>query len=1105
MKLSRRILSAFLAFLMVCSLCIVVGAANVTFTDVSGHWAWTGGQIQYLVDKGVLNGYKQTNGTYKFVPDGQVTRAEFIKMLDETFGLTETASINFSDVKSSDWFYPYFAKAKAQGYLLNYGTYADPNGKITREEALSLLVRYLDLPANEKADTSYFKDYYSISENYRDYVLRGIYAGLTDGYNENGAKYFKPKNTLTRAEALTILYRAAGSIFNVNAYSRDSMAAATNNVITRGGVILNGITLHGRVIISEGATSGTVALTGCSADTLYIRGTADVTLDNCKIKNIIITKGCKVSLFNRTEVDNLTVYGKSAVGIYSGISVDVLNVENSASGTSVTGDGAIKKANINASGFSSSMVPTEFRIGNNLTATFSGNQYEGSSDAQDSFTMTPFVTSDGSNYYLNLLPAVSGKVYYYFTNGANAPTTADYDSYYAASSYTGMITVKNGEMKTEKTYAASSVKNYEYVVLQLQEDGRKYAPVVIPNTNTDGTGFSVDPYLADETTIKGKSAEAGTVYWYYSKSGEKMTQAEFLQNYAKADKELRGNGSVTSLNTFSIALSTKYLTNYKYIVLMVQNYAGSYYTPVVVSAGDTGFAVAPAVKNVGTVSYKASVAGELYYYYAENSSLPAAEDYKAEYNRAEYAERFDIKKNTAATFEYKVSRSEDYPYLIIAIKNSDGDWMQPVALNINYQTGFRNSPEVYDETTIKFRTEDDGEVMYYYSKTETAPSAEAFNTAYNAAGKDYRDTVDVDDSWESIKYSQSKAVAYPYMVFMFIDDQDNEYAPVVVALNATSNDGFKIAPYVIGDTVYFTTLEDGEVWYFYAKTNDVVASSEFEDDYDSAREYGQKYATAGKLTSFELEDDDVLEKYPYLVLSFLPEEYENKDDKVFRYPVILDVEKSGASGSALTVDSVDDEEVWITAGADGRVYYYFTDSSSNPGTKFEDKYDAASSSKKDYETCEENEKIGIDVEDVNYGYLIICLAVADGSDEVFLAPIVVDLKNHTSGAGDTDDGSTTSSIGLTVKNFDQRNHTITFVPSVSGTVKITLSAGNLITPASETISVTKNVEAEFDYDFFMSSDIINWIIQTSGTGVKLTLQLTSGDEVYRSVSYDVIE
>ena len=86
----RRILSALMALIMIVGAVTVVGAANVSFTDVSGHWAWTGGQIPYLVEKGVLNGYQQPNGTYMFKPDGEITRAEFIKILDETFGLTKT-------------------------------------------------------------------------------------------------------------------------------------------------------------------------------------------------------------------------------------------------------------------------------------------------------------------------------------------------------------------------------------------------------------------------------------------------------------------------------------------------------------------------------------------------------------------------------------------------------------------------------------------------------------------------------------------------------------------------------------------------------------------------------------------------------------------------------------------------------------------------------------------------------------------------------------------------------------------------------------------------------------------------------------------------------
>ena len=50
MKKLKRILSAVLAVMMTLSCAAFIGAANISFTDVSGHWAWTNGQIPYLVD-----------------------------------------------------------------------------------------------------------------------------------------------------------------------------------------------------------------------------------------------------------------------------------------------------------------------------------------------------------------------------------------------------------------------------------------------------------------------------------------------------------------------------------------------------------------------------------------------------------------------------------------------------------------------------------------------------------------------------------------------------------------------------------------------------------------------------------------------------------------------------------------------------------------------------------------------------------------------------------------------------------------------------------------------------------------------------------------------
>jgi hypothetical protein len=278
--------------------------------------------------------------------------------------------------------------------------------------------------------------------------------------------------------------------------------------------------------------------------------------------------------------------------------------------------------------------------------------------------------------------------------------------------------------------------------------------------------------------------------------------------------------------------------------------------------------------------------------------------------------------------------------------------------------------------------------------------------------------------------------------------------------------------------------------------------SEFEEEYDNAREYGYKSTTAGKLTGFEVADEDVLEDYPYLVLSFLPEEYENQSEKKFCYPVILEVEKAGSTGTAIRVDSITEDEVWITTGVEGRVYYYFTDSPTNPGTGFESKHDSADGRSK---SCDENEEIKILTDDVEELYLVLCIAVSDGTDEVFLSPVVVDLASRTSG-GTSSDGSTTNAAGLNVTEHDMRDHEITFTALESGDVTVTMAAGQFKTTCG-TVSVKKNQEYTFNYDSFVNSAIIDFIVQNDGSGVAITLQLVSSDgkEIYRSISFDVIE
>lgn len=1102
MKKFRRILSAVLTVAMIAAVASFtgIGAANIAFTDVSGHWAWTGGQIPYLVEKEVLNGYKdESTGTYSFKPDGEVTRAEFIKMLDETFGLTATTKISYNDISEKDWYYPYFAKAAAQGYILNYGTNGSPNSKITRQEATSLLVRYLDLPANEKASPSEIADYDDISEYFKEYVLRAVEVGIINGYNENGKMYFKPTKTLSRAEALTILYRAAGCIYNNSAYNRDNGAYTTNNTITRGGITISKITFGGRNIITEGASGDTITFSGCTIKgTLYIRGGANVTFDNCTVENIEASGGGKISIVSGTTVEKLSIEKSCDISVLSNTELGMLEVSNGCDNVKVTGNGSIKSAYIYADGFSSAMLPETFEIGNNLTASFGGTVYSGTSSAQNAFTIDPFTTSDGSYYYLNIASDTAGTIYFYYTNSAVFPTVSNFTSYYDSASNYGTFDVRAGKAVTEQTFAASLVKNYSYVAIQLQSGTKKYPPVLIENTTADlTTGFATAPYLSDSTTVKYKVSAPGSVMWFYVEDGANLTQLEFLTKYADQSSALKNETTVNSINTYTCALKESYLSNYDYVAFMFKSSAGLYYTPVILSAGDNGFTEAPVVKTAGIISFKAKINGDLYFYYAENANLPSAANFKSEYNAAKYSGKTSAKNGVADELKYETKYVGDYPYMILAIRNSDGDFMQPVAVNIDLTTGFSVEPKVKDASTISFKTEDYGTVYYYYTKSKTAPTIDDFNDGYYDASQKYKGTVKCSLAYEYIEYKSNYAETYPYMAIMFVDEDDKQYSPVLVELDATSKTGFVIAPYAQDGKVYFSTEADGEVLYFYSRDDSNVDPDDFLSWYQSSSSSRRDTVSVKKdvLASFTV-DQSVLEKYPYIILAFR-EDGDYADE--FSFPYVLDVEQSELTkaGSGITVGTPDsDGDVSVTALYDGKLYYYRTDSYYDlPTTSsgFEAKYDSASSG--NYVKIEKNDYTYVNMKD--YKYLVLCLKVDSG----YLSYVIVDAETGVSGGSSFSDGHTKSGTGIDESSvyYSDSFGSAMVTPKHDGTLTLLIvEKGSVVSSKDYSCSANKACEIKLP---FSGGNIFSTIL---GQNTEFYIQLTSGKDVYEAYKLNFI-
>ena len=194
------------------------------FYDVpKDHWAFS--QIAELVDRGAISGYQ--DGSYK--PNNTVTRAEWAKIMikaaNKNLG-SDTSS--FSDM-SGHWANPYVNASKE--YMTSYagGKEFRPDIAILREDVTVALVK-LKGYSTDNVDFSYIADFNdpdSISASCKQYVALAVEKGLISGF-EDGT--FRGQDTLTRAEAATLLWRAfqKGNDDKVIVGDNDEYAVVTN-------------------------------------------------------------------------------------------------------------------------------------------------------------------------------------------------------------------------------------------------------------------------------------------------------------------------------------------------------------------------------------------------------------------------------------------------------------------------------------------------------------------------------------------------------------------------------------------------------------------------------------------------------------------------------------------------------------------------------------------------------------------------------------------------------------------------------------------------------------------------------------------------------------
>jgi len=158
---------------------------------------------------GANTAYIFGKGNNKFEPNANMTRAEactiFARLILGKNEIPNGYTTRFTDVKEGDWFYNAVAFLDETGYFFrNKNTTYKPNEPITRAEFVDLANSASTLVA--KKDGFKFKDVKD-DHFYYSSVMAAAESGLVNGYEDNT---FRPDNTITRAEVVTVINRLLG-------------------------------------------------------------------------------------------------------------------------------------------------------------------------------------------------------------------------------------------------------------------------------------------------------------------------------------------------------------------------------------------------------------------------------------------------------------------------------------------------------------------------------------------------------------------------------------------------------------------------------------------------------------------------------------------------------------------------------------------------------------------------------------------------------------------------------------------------------------------------------------------------------------------------------
>ena len=188
------------------------------FYDVTNK-SWFLDAAMEAAQRGIVKGTNDIT----FSPSTLMTRGQVVTILAR-IEEADTASAPvcpFTDVDQSRFYAPAVNWAYANKIVLGVtDTTFDPNAPITRQQLVTILVRYLTEVRGLTLDSAElsFTDQDSIGNFARDAVQQAVAIGLVQGFPDGS---FQPRKQLPRSEGVTVLVRLAHYLDNLPAEPED--------------------------------------------------------------------------------------------------------------------------------------------------------------------------------------------------------------------------------------------------------------------------------------------------------------------------------------------------------------------------------------------------------------------------------------------------------------------------------------------------------------------------------------------------------------------------------------------------------------------------------------------------------------------------------------------------------------------------------------------------------------------------------------------------------------------------------------------------------------------------------------------------------------------